>query len=84
MVESRSVPPPPASVRVGGSYYFQDNTNSAVTILSSNQIPLFTVGPGQTSPPLSTSEAGVCGFGLQGCKGRGGTAFYGVLDVTLN
>lgn len=76
--------PTPASVRVGGNYYFQNNTNAAVTIVGANGIPWVTVGPGQTSPGLNTNGAGVYGFGLQGCRGTGGTAFYGVLDVTLN
>jgi hypothetical protein len=76
--------PSPASVRVGGHYYFQNNTSSAVTILGSNGVPWVTVAPGQTSPALNTSGAGVYGFGLQGCRGTSGTAFYGVLDVTLN
>jgi hypothetical protein len=76
--------PLPASVRVGGNYYFQNNTNSAVTIVGANQIPIVTVGPGQTSPSINTSGAGVYAFGIQGCRGVAGTAYYGVLNVTLN
>jgi hypothetical protein len=76
--------PLPASVRVGGSYYFQNGTNSAVTIVGANQIPIVTVGPGQTSPSINTSGAGVYAFGIQGCRGVAGTAYYGVLNVTLN
>jgi hypothetical protein len=76
--------PLPASVRVGGTYFFENNTNSAVTIIGPNQIPLVTVGPGRTSASISASGAGVYAFGIQACKGVSGTAFYGELNVTLN
>jgi hypothetical protein len=76
--------PSPASVRMGGSYYFQNNTNSSITIVGSDQIPWVTVGPGQTSAAFNSSAAGIYAFGIQGCRGMGGTAWYGVLDVTLN
>ncbi len=76
--------PSPASVRMGGSYYFQNNTNSSITIVGSNQIPWVTVAPGQTSATLYTNNAGVFGFGIAGCRGAAGSAYYGELDVTLN
>jgi hypothetical protein len=76
--------PTPASVTTSGSYAFQNNTSSSVTIVGSNQVPWVTVGPGETSTSLSYSTAGVYGFGVQGCRGVGGTAMYGVLNVTLN
>jgi hypothetical protein len=76
--------PSQASVKTGGSYFFQNNTSSSITILGSNQVPWVTVGPGATSGALNFSGAGVFSFGVQGCRGAGGTAFYGVLDVTLN
>lgn len=76
--------PTPASVKTSGSYAFQNNTNSNVTIVGTNQTPWVTVGPGETSPSLSLSNAGVYGFGVQGCRGVGGTAMYGVLNVTIN
>jgi hypothetical protein len=76
--------PSPAAVRTGGSYYFQNNTNSTITIVGSNQIPWVTIAPGQTSASLYSSGAGVYGFGIAGCRGVGGTSYYGELDVTLN
>jgi hypothetical protein len=76
--------PMPASVTMGGDYYFQNNTSSSVTILGSNQVPWVTVAAGATSPPLNFSTAGVYNFGVQGCRGVDGTPSYGVLDVTLN
>jgi hypothetical protein len=76
--------PTPASVRMGDSFYFQNNTGSSITILGSNQTPWVTVGPGATSAALNFSTAGVYDFGVQGCAGVGGTPLYGVLDVTIN
>ena len=76
------VSPVSASVTVGGSYYFQNNTSSTITIQGSNQTPWVTVGPGEASAALNVSAAGVYSFGVQGCRGVGGTAWYGVLNVT--
>jgi hypothetical protein len=76
--------PSPASIRSGASYRFQNNTGSSITIVDSNQIPWVTVGAYATSGALSSSSAGVYGFGVQGCRGVGGTPWYGVLDVTVN
>jgi hypothetical protein len=76
--------PTPASVTTSGSYSFQNNTSSNLTIVGSNQIPWTTVAPGQTSTALSLSNAGVYGFGVQGCRGVSGTPWYGVLNVTIN
>jgi hypothetical protein len=76
--------PSPAAVRMGGSYYFQNNTNSTVTIVGSNGVPWVSVAPGQTSATLYSTGAGVYGFGIAGCRGVQGTAWYGELDVTLN
>jgi hypothetical protein len=76
--------PAPASIRTGGSYRFQNNTGLNLTIVDSNQIPWVTVGAYATSSALSASSAGVYGFGIQGCRGVAGTAWYGVLDVTVN
>ncbi len=76
--------PTPASVKTSGSYAFQNNTSSSVTIVGTNQTPWVTIAPGETSPSLSLSSAGVYNFGVQGCRGVSGTAMYGVLNVTLN
>ncbi|HEY2848395.1 MAG TPA: hypothetical protein VGI97_00830 [Gemmatimonadaceae bacterium] len=76
--------PTPASIRQGDSYRFQNNTGFSVTIVGSDGIPWVTVGAWSTSPPLGSSAPGVYGFGLQGCRGAAGTAWYGILDVTVN
>ena len=76
--------PSPVSVRAGGSYRFQNNTGVNITIVDSNQIPWVTIDGYATSSALGASGAGVYGFGIQGCRGIAGTAWYGVLDVTLN
>ena len=77
------VSPVQASVKVGESYSFQNSTNSTITVQGSNQTQWTTVGPGQTSAALTFSGAGVYNFGVQGCRGVAGTAWYGVLNVTL-
>jgi hypothetical protein len=76
--------PVAASVKVGGSYSFQNNTSAPITILGANQVPWVTVGAGSTSASLTFPNAGVYSFGVQGCRGVGGTAWYGVLAVTTN
>lgn len=76
--------PTPASIRQGSSYRFQNNTGFNVTIVGSDQVPWVTIGAGATSSTLSSSAAGIYGFGIQGCRGVAGTAWYGVLDVTVN
>jgi hypothetical protein len=76
--------PTVASVTMGGSYVFQNNTSSPITIMGANQVPWITVGAGATSPALNFSAAGVFGFGVQGCRGVSGTPWYGVLNVTIN
>ena len=76
--------PSPALVKMGGSYYFQNNTGSTVTIVGSNGIPWVSVAPGQTSATLYSNGAGIYGFGISGCRGVAGSAYYGELDVTLN
>lgn len=76
--------PTPASVTASGSYSFQNTTSSNITIVGANSAPWTTVGPGETSPSLSLSNAGTYGFGVQGCRGTGGTPWYGVLNVTVN
>jgi hypothetical protein len=78
------VSPVAASVTVGESYSFQNNTSASITIQGSNQATWVTVGPGATSPALNSSAAGVYNFGVQGCSGMGGTAWYGQLSVTTN
>ena len=78
------VSPLAASVAVGGTYAFQNNTSSTITIQGSNQTQWVTVGPGATSPALNASAAGVYSFGVQGCRGMGGTVWYGQLSVTTN
>jgi hypothetical protein len=78
------VSPAPASIKAGGSYQFQNNTGQNLTIVDSNQVPWVTVGGYGTSSALSSSSAGVYGYGIQGCRGVGGTPWYGVLDVTIN
>jgi hypothetical protein len=78
------VSPAPASIKAGESYRFQNNTGQSITIVDSNQIPWVTVGGYGTSSALSSSSAGVYGYGIQGCRGVGGTPWYGVLDVTIN
>ena len=72
------------SVQIGGSYVFQNNTSSSITILGADQVPWVTVGAGSTSAALNFQSAGVYGFGVQGCRGVGGTPWYGVLAVTIN
>ena len=74
--------PVAASVMVGGSYSFQNSTRSPITIVGADQVPWVTVGPGSTSTALSFPNAGVYNFGVQGCRGMGGTAWYGSLAVT--
>ena len=76
------VSPVTASVQVGGTSAFQNNTNSTITIQGSDRSTWTTVGPGQTSPSLTFSAAGTYTFGVQGCSGAGGTAWYGQLNVT--
>jgi len=78
------VSPVAASVKVGGTYSFQNNTNSTITIQGSDQTTWATVGPGQTSASLQLSSAGTYSFGVQGCRGISGTAWYGQLNVTPN
>jgi hypothetical protein len=73
-----------ASVTVGGTYSFQNNTSSPITIMGANGAPWVTVGPSSTSAALSVSTAGTYSFGVQGCNGVGGTAWYGTLAVTTN
>jgi hypothetical protein len=73
-----------ASVKVGGTYSFQNNTNSPITIMGADGTPWVTVGPNSTSATLSVSNAGTYSFGVQGCSGVGGTAWYGALAVTAN
>jgi plastocyanin len=74
--------PVTATVQVGESYSFENNTNSTITIQGANQSTWVTVGPGETSSTLSFSAAGSYNFGVQGCQGMSGTAWYGVLNVT--
>jgi hypothetical protein len=76
--------PMPAQVTTGGSYSFQNNTNSTVTIQGANQQSWVTVVPGATSGALSFSSAGTYTFGIQGCRGMEGSAAYGVVNVTQN
>ena len=76
--------PTVTSVTMGGSYVFQNNTSSSITIMGANQVSWITVGAGVTSPALNFSMAGVFGFGVQGCRGVNGTPWYGVLNVTIN
>jgi hypothetical protein len=76
--------PVAASVTIGGSYSFQNNTSSPITILGADRVPWVTVGPGSTSAALSFPSAGTYNFGVQGCNGVGGTAMYGVLAVTTS
>lgn len=78
------VSPLAASVTVGETYAFQNNTSATITIQGSNQAQWVTVGPGQTSSTLNVANAGVYNFGIQGCRGMAGTAWYGVLNVTVN
>src|SRR5579872_6404071 len=42
-----------ASVKIGGSYSFQNNTGSTITIMGADQTPWVTVGPGSTSPAIN-------------------------------
>ena len=76
--------PVAASVKIGGSYSFQNNTSSPITILGADQVPWVTVGPGSTSAALNFPNAGVYNFGVQGCRGVGGTPWYGALAVTTS
>jgi hypothetical protein len=76
--------PAPASVLTGGTYSFQNNTSSSITIVGSNQIPWATVGAGASSPSLTVPATGSYGYGVQGCRGVSGTAWYGVLTVSSN
>jgi hypothetical protein len=76
--------PNAASVKIGGSYSFQNSTSSPITILGADQVPWVTVGPGSTSAAVNFPNAGVYRFGVQGCRGVGGTAWYGALAVTAN
>jgi hypothetical protein len=71
-----------ASVPTGGSYSFQNNTSSPITILGANQTPWVTVGAGSTSAALTASNPGVYNFGVQGCRGVSGTPWYGALSVS--
>jgi hypothetical protein len=73
-----------ASMQVGGSYSFQNNTSSPITILGADQAPWVTVDAGSTSAAINFPNVGVYSFGVQGCRGVGGTAWYGVLAVTTN
>ena len=76
------VSPVAASVQVGGTSTFQNSTSSTITIQGADQSTWTTVGPGETSPALTFSSAGTYTFGLQGCRGVSGTAWYGQLNVT--
>jgi hypothetical protein len=76
------VSPVAASVAVGGTYSFQNTTNSTVTIQGSNQSTWATVAPGETSAALNVTSAGSYSFGVQGCRGMAGTPWYGQLSVT--
>jgi hypothetical protein len=76
--------PAAASVKIGGSYAFQNSTSSPITILGADQVPWVTVGPGSTSAAVNFPNAGVYNFGVQGCRGVGGTAWYGTLAVTAS
>jgi hypothetical protein len=74
--------PVQASVNVGGSYTFQNNTSSRITIQGADGSAWVTVSPGSTSAAFTASTAGVYSFGVQGCRGVGGPAWYGSLAVT--
>ena len=74
--------PGAASVTTAGSYTFQNNTNSTITILGANQQPWATVTAGSTSTVLNFSSAGTYNFGVQGCQGVSGTPWYGAISVT--
>jgi hypothetical protein len=76
------VSPVAASVQVGGTSTFQNSTSSTITIQGSDQSTWTTVGPGETSPALTFSSTGMYTFGVQGCRGVSGTAWYGQLNVT--
>lgn len=76
--------PGSATVPVGGSYTFQNNTSASITILGADRTPWVTVGPGSTSTAVSFPTAGVYNFGVQGCRGVGGTPMYGSLAVTTS
>ena len=76
--------PVSASVKIGGSYAFQNSTSSPITILGADQVQWVTVGPGSTSAAINFPNAGVYSYGVQGCRGVAGTAWYGVLAVTTN
>jgi hypothetical protein len=76
------VSPATASVALGGTYAFQNTTNATITIQGSNQAAWATVAPGETSAALNVSAAGSYSFGVQGCRGMAGTAWYGQLNVT--
>ena len=67
------VSPVTASVQIGGTSAFQNNTNSTITIMGSDRSTWTTVGPGQTSGSLTFSAAGTYTFGVQGCSGVSGT-----------
>src|SRR5579862_8384535 len=74
--------PGSASVPIGGSYSFQNNTSSSITILGADRTPWVTVAPGSTSSTVSFPNAGTHSYGVQGCRGVGGTPWYGALAVT--
>ena len=76
------VSPVAASVQVGGTSTFQNSTTSTITIQGSDQSKWTTVGPGETSPALTFSSTGTYTFGVEGCRGVSGTAWYGQLNVT--
>ena len=78
------VSPVTATVKIGESYTFQNSTSSSITIQGSDQSRWTTVAAGSTSAALTFSAAGVYSFGVQGCRGISGTAWYGQLNVTQN
>ena|ERR1019366_4921058 len=76
--------PAVVSVKVGANYAFQNNTGSPITIMGANQVAWVTVDAGSTSTTLNFSASGVFVFAVQGCRGMGGTPWYGVVNVTVN
>jgi hypothetical protein len=76
------VSPVTATVKVGESYTFQNSTSSMITIQGADQSTWTSVAASSTSAALTFSAAGTYSFGVQGCRGVSGTAWYGQLNVT--
>ena len=74
----------PMSVHRDQLVEWTNNTSATITIYQSNNTPLITVAPGQTSAGTFWSSAGTVTYSPSTCKATTNTPYYGVITITLN